>query len=220
MAARKSRQATRGNQRKPLPVWVWMAVGMVMGVVLMLGVLGKDWAPMFSKKTLPQPNPQAVAPVASEPLVSAAASAEAAKAKKPTYEFYQVLPEKEVLIPDAEISARVRAEQVAKAAQAQKPATTTPVPGSAPATTAAAVPAARFLLQAGSFPDIKAADEVKAKLALLGFSAQVQPVTVDGKTWNRVRLGPYPSASDLEVAKRTLAENGVSAIAMKETASR
>lgn len=210
MAARKSRQATRGNQSKPLPAWVWMAAGMVMGVVLMLVVLGKEWAPLFSKPTLPQPNPQATAPREAEPpLVS-----EAPKQKKPNFEFYQVLPEKEVVIPDAEIRANVRAEQVAKAAQTQKPAT--PSTGAPPV----AVPSTRYLLQAGSFPDVKAADEVKAKLALLGFSAQVQPVTVNGKTWNRVRLGPYPSASDLEVAKRTLAENGVNAVAMKETASR
>lgn len=210
MAARRSRQATRGNQRKPLPAWVWMAAGMVMGVVLMLLVLGKEWAPLFNKSKLPQPNPQATAPrEADPPLVS-----ETTKPKKPNFEFYQVLPEKEVVIPDAEIRANVRAEQVAKAAQAQKPATPSV------AAPAAAGPSTRYLLQAGSFPDIKAADEVKAKLALLGFSAQVQPVTVNGKTWNRVRLGPYPSASDLEVAKRTLAENGVSAVAMKETVGR
>jgi cell division protein FtsN len=32
-----------------------------------------------------------------------------------------------------------------------------------------------------------------------------------------VRLGPYASASDLESAKRSLSENGISAIALKET---
>lgn len=213
MAARKSRQATRGKQSKPLPGWVWMAAGMVLGVVLMLVVLGKDWATTFGRPRLPQPNPQALAPADNEPLVPAtAAPAETAKAKRQTYDFYQVLPEKEVLIPDAEISARVRAEQVAKAAQAQKP--TTPA---TPGTAAAPLAASRYMLQAGSFPEIRSAEEVKARLALLGFSAQIQPVVVDGKTFNRVRLGPYPSASDLEVAKRTLAENGVSAVAMKET---
>lgn len=211
MAARKSRQATRGKQGRPLPGWVWAAAGMVFGVVLMLFVVGKDWASLVSKPKLPQPNPQAVAPGDSEPLAPASAPADAAKAKRPTYDFYQVLPEKEVLIPDAEISARVRAEQAAKAAQAQKPAVPA-TPG-----TAASATASRYMLQAGSFPEIRSAEEVKARLALLGFSAQIQPVVVDGKTFNRVRLGPYPSASDLEVAKRTLAENGVSAVAMKET---
>ena len=211
MAARKSRQATRGKNANQLPAWVWMAVGMVLGVGLMLVVLGKDWSAMFDRKSLPRPNPQATAPGDTDPPLAPAANADADKPKRPTYDFYQVLPEKEVIIPDAELSARARAEQAAKTAQAQKPATT---PGT-PATTSAGP--ARYTLQAGSFDNLKAADEVKAKLALLGFGAQVQTVTIDGKSWNRVRLGPYPSASDLEVAKRTLAENGVKVVAMKET---
>jgi cell division protein FtsN len=31
-----------------------------------------------------------------------------------------------------------------------------------------------------------------------------------------VRVGPYASASDLEAAKRALADNGINAIALKE----
>lgn len=212
MAAKKSRQATRGKHGKPLPAWVWMAVGMVFGIGLMLVVVGKDWTGMFNRQSVPRPDPQAVAPGETDsPLVPA--TVDANKPKRPTYDFYQVLPEKEVVIPDAELSARARAEQAAKTAQTQKP-TTAPTPVTTPAASTAA---SRYMLQAGSFPDSKSADEVKAKLALLGFSAQVQSVTVDGKTWNRVRMGPYPSASDLEVAKRTLTDNGVKVIAMKET---
>ena len=211
MATRKSRQATRGKG-KSLPAWVWMAVGMVFGVVLMLVVVGKDWTGMFDRKAMPRADPQATAPGVSDPPLAPATTADA-KPKRPTYDFYQVLPEKEVVIPDAELSARARAEQAAKNAQAQKPATA-PTPGTTPATASGP---SRYMLQAGSFPDVKSADEVKARLALLGFSAQVQTVTVDGKTWNRVRMGPYPTASDLEVAKRTLTDNGVKVIAMKET---
>lgn len=211
MAARKSRQATRGKNASQLPAWVWMAVGMVFGIGLMAVVVGKDWTQIFNRQPTPRPNPQATAPGDTDPPLVSATPAEADKPKRPTYDFYQVLPEKEVIIPDAELSARARAEQAAKTAQAQKPATT---PGT-PATTPSGP--ARYMLQAGSFDNLKAADEVKAKLALLGFGAQVQTVNIDGKSWNRVRLGPYPSASDLEVAKRTLAENGVKVVAMKET---
>jgi len=65
----------------------------------------------------------------------------------------------------------------------------------------------------------KGADEQKAKLALLGFTAKVQPITINGKTWNRVRVGPYASASELENAKKTLTDSGVAAIALKEAAN-
>ena len=121
----------------------------------------------------------------------------------------------EVVIPDAELSAKARAEQQRQQqalAQQQNPASaqTTPPPSGGDM---------HYFLQAGSYPDAKAADEAKAKLALLGFIAKVQPITINGKTWNRVRVGPYPSASELETAKKSLADSGINAIALKEAAS-
>jgi cell division protein FtsN len=202
MAAKRGRQATRGGRARSWPAWAWVGIGLVLGVGLMLLVLFKDWAPLLRRKNLPQPNPAATAPQASEPAV-----ADTSKPKEPrkSYDFYKVLEANEVVIPDAELSAKARAEQQARS---------TPNATPAPATPASA---GRYILQAGSYPDAKGADETKAKLALLGFQAQVQPVTVNGREWHRVRLGPYASASDLEAAKRTLSDNGINAIALKET---
>ena len=202
MAAKKGRQATRGGNGEQKPAWLWVLVGMLLGMGLMALVLVKDWAPLLRRKDVPQPNPQATAPKESEPAVAEA------KPKK-NYDFYQVLPEAEVVIPDAELSAKAKAEQQARA-NAANPATT------APATAPNATPGGRYVLQTGSYPEPKAADEAKAKLALAGFVAQVQPVTINGKTWHRVRIGPYASASELESAKKSLADNGISAIALKE----
>lgn len=213
--ATKRKQATRSGERQPLPAWMYIGLGVLLGLGLAGVVLLKDWAPLLRKKNLPQPNPEATAPKEGEPAV-------ADEAKKPapkkSYDFYSVLPEMEVVIPDAELSAKARAEQQRQ----QQLATQTPP---APATTgttpplepAAAPGGVRYLLQAGSSPDSKGAEELKAKLALLGFVARVQPVTINGKTWNRVRVGPYASASDLEAAKKSLAESGINAIALKET---
>ena len=208
MAARKGRQATRGGS-KSWPAWVWVGIGLLLGVGLMLVVLGKDWAPLLRKKNLPQPNPAATAPQASEPAVADTGKKEP---PKKSYDFYKVLEANEVVIPDAELTEKARAEQQAKNAAAPGAGTTTPS-GVAPATASGG----RYILQAGSYPDAKGADEIKAKLALLGFQANVQPVTVNGRQWHRVRLGPYASASDLESAKRSLGENGINAIALKET---
>jgi cell division protein FtsN len=205
MAARKGRQATRGGS-KSWPAWAWVVIGLALGVGLMLVVLHKDWMPLLRKNGLPQPNPSATAPQPSEPAV-----ADTSKPKEPpkkSYDFYKVLEANEVVIPDAELSAKARAEQQAKSA----PESATPPPGTAPATSSLG----RYILQAGSYPDAKGADEIKAKLALLGFVAQVQPVTVNGKQWHRVRLGPYASASELESAKKSLSDSGINAIALKE----
>jgi cell division protein FtsN len=208
MAAKKSgRQATRGGNGAQKPAWLWVLVGLLLGIGLMLFVLVKGWMPQLGKKNLPQPNPEATAPRESEPPVAEA------KPKK-NYDFYQVLPEAEVVIPDAELSARAKAEQQARANPAATPANTAANPSAPPAASGVAP---RYILQTGSYPDPKAADEAKAKLAMAGFVAQVQPVTINGKTWHRVRLGPYASASELEAAKRSLADNGIGAIALKET---
>ncbi|HOX70648.1 MAG TPA: SPOR domain-containing protein [Dokdonella sp.] len=196
MASRSRKQATRGGSRPAVPAWIWLGVGVLLGLIVAMVFLGSDWAPMLRKKTGPQPNPEAVAPRETDPPL-----VEAKDKPRKNYDFYSVLPEMEVVIPDAEISAKARAE----AAQAPANSATPPVSVDA-----------RYLLQVGSYPSAKAADEVKAKLAILGFVAQVYPVTINGKTWNRVRLGPYASASDLETAKASLSDNGFNAIALKE----
>lgn len=199
MATRKGRQATRGGSPQK-PAWVWLLVGLVLGAGLMLMVFIKGWVPLLRPSNLPQPNPQAVAPKASEAPVAEAKP-------RPSYDFYQVLPEAEVVIPDAELSAKARAEQ-----QARTAAGTPAAPQGTPPTSSGG----RYVLQVGSYPDPRAAEEAKARLALTGFSASIQPVTINGKTWHRVRVGPYASAGDLEAAKRNLADNGIKAIALKE----
>lgn len=213
--AKRGKQATRGNAQKSLPAWVLIGIGVLMGLALSVVVLFKDWMPSLRKHNQPQPNADATAAHESEPGVADEAGKPKDKTApaipRQTYDFYSVLPEMEVVIPDAELSAKARAEaakQQQAAAQAQSQATN--------AMPAISDSGAHYLLQAGSFPDPKEADTLKAKLALLGITAKVQQVTVNGKTWNRVRLGPYPSASALEIAKKTLTDNGINAIAMKE----
>jgi cell division protein FtsN len=217
MAAKRAKQAYRGNEKQSWPAWIWLCLGVLLGLGLSALILVKDWAPMLRKKNLPQPNPEATAPKESEQAVAEDAAKKPAPPKK-TYDFYSVLPEMEVVIPDAELSAKARAEQQRQqqaAAQAQAGATATAPPTAA--TQAQATEAgARYVLLAGSYAEARAADEAKAKLALLGIVAKVQSITINGKTWNRVIVGPYSNASETESAKATLAENGVKAIPMKQ----
>ena len=216
MAAKRNKQAFRGNEKQSWPAWIWLCLGVLLGLGLSALILVKDWAPMLRKKNLPQPNPEATAPKESEQAVAEDAAKKPAPPKK-TYDFYSVLPEMEVVIPDAELSAKARAEQQRQQQAAQAQAGTG---NTAPATAATPTPAAdasgRYVLMAGSYAEARAADEAKAKLALLGIVAKVQSITINGKTWNRVIVGPYSNASETEAAKATLAENGVKAIPMKQ----
>jgi cell division protein FtsN len=219
MTAKRTKQAYRGNEKQSWPAWIWLCLGVLLGLGLSALILIKDWAPMLRKKNLPQPNPEATAPKESEQAVAEDAAKKPAPPKK-TYDFYSVLPEMEVVIPDAELSAKARAEQQRQqqqAAQTQAGAAANPAPATAATPTPAADASGRYVLMAGSYAEARAADEAKAKLALLGIVAKVQSITINGKTWNRVIVGPYSNASETEAAKATLAENGVKAIPMKQT---
>lgn len=188
--AGKRKQAIRSQ--RGWPAWVWLCLGLLIGVALAALVFLGGYSPELRNRNAPTPNPDASVTAPSEPGI-----ADKSKPDK-DYDFYSVLPEMEVIIPDSELSAKARKEGTQPADD-----NTTPSGGS-------------YLLQAGSFPDSADAEAVKARLALMGFVARVQTVTINGKTWNRVRLGPYGSAVSLEAAKQKLADKGINAIALKE----
>ncbi|HEY8683146.1 MAG TPA: SPOR domain-containing protein [Rhodanobacter sp.] len=237
MAARKGkgRQAVR-NGSNGFPGWGYAVIGVLIGAVLM-AVMMRGSLP---KPTGPQANPQATAQRGSEPGVLEPASSESAP-KKPQYDFYSVLSEKEVRIPDAEISAQAQAEQKQKQLAAQQQAqqqqvaaqqqsavqqaTASPVAPAAVSQNITAAPAnavpspaagSGYLLQVGAFPNAADAETLKAKLAMQGFVANVQSVNIGGQAYHRVRLGPFRSATELESTKQRLAGAGINAIALKE----
>lgn len=192
MAPRKGKQAIRTGG---FPAWGWILIGLVIGAILMAMATRGGWLPMGRKHNGPQPNTDTGAP-RNEPGVADQAAGAHNDTSANKYDFYSVLPEKEVVIPDAEISRQAKAE---KQSGTRAPARD-----------------GGYLLQVGSFPDASDAEAMKAKLALQGFVANVQPVTINGKTWNRVRVGPFDSAAKLESVKQRLASAGISAIALKE----
>jgi cell division protein FtsN len=239
----KGRQAVR-NSSSGMPGWSWALIGILAGALLMAFAMRGSWMPMMRQHDGPEPNPQATAQKGSDPGV--VEQTEPEKPKKPSYDFYSVLSEKEVRIPDAEIRAQASAEaqqkqqqqqaaqqqaaaqkaevaqqQQATAAAANLPKATTQTvtaapPQQAPATPAAASGGSGYLLQVGAFPSAADAEALKAKLALQGFVANVQAVKVGAQTYNRVRLGPFKSATDLESTKQHLQAAGINAIALKE----
>lgn len=101
-------------------------------------------------------------------------------------------------------------------AQAAAPAAA----AAAPATAAAApAPAAKpaeggddkfiYYLQAGAFREIGDAESTRAKLALLGFEANVSDRSTDTGVLHRVRLGPFNQVEAMNKVRSKLSENGV-----------
>ena len=70
-------------------------------------------------------------------------------------------------------------------------------------------PKESYFLQVGAFQTVQEADNVKAKLALLGIEAIVQTANIPEKgTLHRVRVGPFTDINQINKAKNELNESG------------
>lgn len=183
------RGASRGA-KKSTPALLWLFTGVLIG-------LGLAWY-LAAKGYIAQPRPEPPAPVTAdrdEPPIAEAGDGdrEDSDRGRSRYDFFTVLPEMEVVVPEQELANR-RA----------------PDPVTAPATGAES-----YLLQVGSFRSAADADQLKARLALMGIVAQVQSVTVNGTTWHRVRVGPVPGAAEADAMRRRLRDGGIDSLVMK-----
>jgi cell division protein FtsN len=124
-----------------------------------------------------------------------------AASEKPRFDFYKILPGgEEPRVPKSTAADRAVAKVDERAAQADK---TVKAPE-------------RFWLQAGSFASESEAENLKARLALAGWEAAIQPVSLPDKGPRfRVRLGPYDNTDELNRMKNELAKRGFDAAVIK-----
>jgi cell division protein FtsN len=137
---------------------------------------------------------------------------------KPRFDFYKILPggEEPKVTPPPKPAAPDRsvADRAAERSSGKSPAegsvTPSKAPEAAPAQTPAKAPQGdRFWLQAGSFASEADAENLRARLALAGWEAQLQQGTVADKGVRyRVRLGPYDNTDELNRVKGELARRG------------
>jgi len=207
--ARRPKTQARRNGGRSFPGWAWLLVGLLLGGAGFAAYsLRERWTSPAS--LLPQPNPDARPPVSSD---DGTPVADPVDKPRPKYDFYTLLPEKEVAIPDAELEARARAEAARRAAAANmtptpaNPTPATPIPSSE--STTATTGGERYLIQAGAFRGSSDAEALKARIALTGEVARIESADINGVTVYRVRMGPYPDASALAAAKQALAAHGI-----------
>ena len=75
-----------------------------------------------------------------------------------------------------------------------------------------------YYLQAGAFQSAAEADNLKARIALVGLSASVTAINVPDKgVLHRVRLGPYQSLEPVNRIKAALSDAGIPAAVVKTT---
>lgn len=100
------------------------------------------------------------------------------------FEFYDMLPDAEVAVPE----------------QPRTTGAVGPPPVSMPGT---------YVVQAGAFPNFAEADKVKARLALLGVVSEIQAADANGTRFHRVRIGPIDNLNELNRLRARLHQNGI-----------
>ena len=111
----------------------------------------------------------------------------------PSFDFYEILPNMEVSVSEWEAEEDV--EEQAEPSHEKS---------------------GIYILQIGSFKQYDAADEVKAKLALLGITADIQRVVINGKDIrHRVRIGPYAESDKLSIVRQQLTDNNLNYMLLK-----
>lgn len=176
------------KKKKPLPGFIWMLGGLSIGLFMAFLVYLDKQPPteisfVDAVKTDLDKIKQQKARIESEP--------ETPNKQEPKFNFYTILPELEVLIPEDEIRPPENRERADSEA------------------------GKRYILQAGSFRNHQDAEKLKATVALLGLEASINQVTINREQWHRVRIGPVNNRRELNANLNLLHRNNINAMAME-----
>jgi cell division protein FtsN len=125
-----------------------------------------------------------------EPLDAEAGDSGADDAGK-SYDFYDMLPKFEVVVPEKEKDVRPDTKSVPETRRGT------------------------YVLQAGSYKNFADADRVRAQLALQGVDSKVQKVSVDNDTWHRIRIGPISKLDELNRLRLILRKADVDVLVIR-----
>jgi cell division protein FtsN len=187
---------------------IGLLIGLLIGIALSVGVAlsVKKTASAFQEKSPPTPAlPVPAAPsvpkddeskkapdtggdISSENVEQGQKNDADKKAGKDRFTFYDILTEPEKGAATTEVK---------------------PVPEPAPLEPVEAKNGGSYV-QIGAFQTTEEADNLKAKVALLGLDAVVQKASISGiGVVYRVRVGPYKNSDDVNHARAELAKNGI-----------
>ncbi len=164
--------------------WREFGMGALVGAVAAAFAFGL--ARRAERAPVETPRPQAHHALPADSGAGAAAGEGAER-----YDFYQMLPHFEVVVPEKERDVR-----------REVPATKVERPGV-------------YVLQAGSYRNEEDADRIAKQLSLSGISAKVQRVAVDNDVWHRVRVGPISDLAELNRIRKQLQSQDLDALVIR-----
>jgi hypothetical protein len=179
---RTKRRTTRRKAEQDYPGWVWMLFGLSIGLAVAFAVFMSDRKPRQPVVAVAQPEDPAslAAPLPKNAADDNGEAAVAAEPPEQRFDFNNMLPNFEVVIPEEEPQVQNDIEHNA----IEEPGV--------------------YVLQAGSFSSYEDADRRRAQLALQGIESQIQRVAIDDKTYHRVRIGPIADLNELNMTRARL----------------
>jgi cell division protein FtsN len=173
-------------------------LGLVLGLGVGLSVAGfvyvhdrRTEAPRSDASLLRSPKAEKRRPRSSEALDAEGGDAAAAEESAKAYDFYDMLPKFEVVVPEKDKDVRPDTRAVPETRRGT------------------------YVLQAGSYKNYADADRVRAQLALQGIESKVQKVSVDNDTWHRIRIGPISKLDDLNRMRQILRKADVDVLVIR-----
>ncbi|MBL8269367.1 SPOR domain-containing protein [Steroidobacter sp.] len=164
--------------------------GLALGLAVALGVY------LFDRRTEARLAAQQTAPMTRDETHTQAKPAPASQEEETQqFDFYEMLPKYEVVIPEQDSRSGSAPAVVAGPGPVQKPGA--------------------YILQAGSFRNNKDADRVRAMIAMQGVESKIQKVTIDKDTWHRVRVGPITNLQKLEDTRSKLRQAQIDALVIR-----
>lgn len=191
------RNASRRSSPASKPAWVWFVLGNFVGgfVVFMIFLTG-----------LKQDSAGAGGGGKRAPAAERAEE----QPSKPRFDFYTLLQENEVEVPEPKVAKPAR--RVTGPADG---GTRREAPEEGPDRDN---PQLVYILQAASFRDAAEAEKLRAQLTLANLEVKVETATDSRGTWHRVLIGPYRSRSKVAAARETLADRKLMPLVLKRPA--
>ncbi|MCW8933128.1 MAG: SPOR domain-containing protein [Gammaproteobacteria bacterium] len=205
MSASRDLKGRHMSNKKPVPGYVWMLAGLAIGLFAsFLMYLDKQPAEEVSfteavKHELKKARQQQKEDIESANENDSQVATTNSENKKPRFEFYTILSELEVFVPEPEVENTNTKNQ----------------PSNTRSVEASSVSNKKYLLQAGSFKNQQDAERLKASLALLGVQSSIQSVNINRDNWHRVRIGPFSNPTRLRETLSTLKQNNIHAMTME-----
>ncbi|MEM7081441.1 MAG: SPOR domain-containing protein [Pseudomonadota bacterium] len=218
MARDYKRNASRRKKKTNVSPWSFLVSGFALGLIAALALylyvrptpLDVPDRPIPDARTTPQSSEDELATADSPTVTPAPAEATpvtpahsapattAPAAEQSSYDFYDVLPDFEMVVAEDE-----KPPSQAKPATIKRPTAATGAPS-------------KYILQAGSFRKFIDADRRKAELAFKGIESNIQQVVLkEDQIWFRVYVGPGDNLAQFESMRSDLRRANIDVLILK-----